>query len=129
MIGNVGTPTAVVTVPLANEEKTLLFAPFAGGPNLRNNPPDRYVINFRAGYAEETKTIIDALIDVVGLRPEEIAFFTQTDNSGFAMAEGTGTSRFERSRHDFPYRLRTQHARGRRRGGGSPDCSGRPARW
>ncbi len=66
IIGNVGTPTAVVAVPLANEEKTLLFAPFAGGPNLRNNPPDRYVINFRAGYAEETNTMIDALIDIVG---------------------------------------------------------------
>jgi Periplasmic binding protein len=49
VIGNVGTPTAVVTVPLANQEKTLLFAPFAGGPILRNDPPDRYVINFRAG--------------------------------------------------------------------------------
>jgi branched-chain amino acid transport system substrate-binding protein len=85
VIGNVGTPTAIVAVPLANEEKTLLFAPFAGGPNLRNNPPDRYVINFRAGYAEETNTMIDALIDIVGLRPEEIAFFTQRDNSGFAM--------------------------------------------
>jgi branched-chain amino acid transport system substrate-binding protein len=70
---------------LPNEEKTLLFAPFAGGPILRNNPPDRYVVNFRAGYAEETNAMIDALIDIVGLRPEEIAFFTQRDNSGFAM--------------------------------------------
>jgi branched-chain amino acid transport system substrate-binding protein len=47
VIGNVGTPTAIVAVPLANEGKTLLFAPFAGGPNLRNNPPDRYVISAR----------------------------------------------------------------------------------
>jgi branched-chain amino acid transport system substrate-binding protein len=53
VIGNVGTPTANVAVPIANEQKTLLFAPFAGGPNLRNEPPDRYVINFRAGYAEK----------------------------------------------------------------------------
>jgi branched-chain amino acid transport system substrate-binding protein len=85
IIGNVGTPTAIVAVPLANEEKTLLFAPFAGGPILRNDPPDRYVINFRAGYAEETTAMIDALIDIAGLKPEEIAFFTQRDNSGFAM--------------------------------------------
>jgi branched-chain amino acid transport system substrate-binding protein len=27
----------------------------------------------------------DALIDIAGLKPEEIAFFTQNDNSGFAM--------------------------------------------
>jgi branched-chain amino acid transport system substrate-binding protein len=85
MIGNVGTPTAVVTVPLAREEKTLLFAPFAGGPILRNNPPDRYVINFRASYDEETQAIIDALIDIAGLKPSEIAFFTQKDNSAYSM--------------------------------------------
>lgn len=35
VIGNVGTPPAIVAVPLANEEKTLLFAPFSGGPVLR----------------------------------------------------------------------------------------------
>src|ERR1700722_16932941 len=84
IIGNVGTPTAIVAVPLANEQKTLLFAPFAGGPILRNDPPDHYIINFRAGYAEETTAMIDALIDIAGLKPEEIAFFTQNDNSGFA---------------------------------------------
>jgi branched-chain amino acid transport system substrate-binding protein len=63
----------------------LLFAPFAGGPVLRNDPPDRYVINFRAGYAEETTAMIDALIDIGGLKPEEIAFFTQKNNSAFSM--------------------------------------------
>jgi branched-chain amino acid transport system substrate-binding protein len=85
IIGNVGTPTATVAVPLANEQKTLLFAPFAGGPVLRNDPPDRYVVNFRASYGEETNAMIDALVDIAGLKPEEIAFFTQKDNSGFAM--------------------------------------------
>jgi branched-chain amino acid transport system substrate-binding protein len=85
VIGDVGTPTAIVAVPLANEQKTLFFAAFAGGPILRNDPPDRYVINFRAGYAEETVAMVDALIDIAGLKPEEIAFFTQNDNSGFPM--------------------------------------------
>jgi branched-chain amino acid transport system substrate-binding protein len=88
IIGNVGTPTAAVAVPLANDQKTLLFAAFSGGPILRNDPPDRYVINFRAGYAEEATAMIDALIDVAGLRPEEIAFFTQRDeydDVGFAV--------------------------------------------
>jgi branched-chain amino acid transport system substrate-binding protein len=85
LIGNVGTPTAIVAVPLANEQKTLLFAPFAGGPILRNDPPDRYVVNFRAGFAEELTAMIDALIDIGGLKPEEIAFLTQKENSVFAM--------------------------------------------
>ena len=84
IIGNVGTPTATVSVPLVNELKTLLFAPFSGGPILRNDPPDRYVINFRAGYAEETAAMLDALIDLAGLKPEEIAFFTQRDSYGDA---------------------------------------------
>ena len=84
VIGNAGTPTAIVSVPLANEQKPLLFAPFSGGPILRNNPPDRYVINYRAGYAEETAAMIDALIDIAGLKPQEIAFFTQRDSYGDA---------------------------------------------
>jgi len=89
VIGNVGTPPAIVAVPLVNEEKTLLFAPFSGGPVLRKNPPDRYVINFRAGYVEETAAMLDALIGIAGLRPEEIAFFTQRDSygdAGFALS-------------------------------------------
>jgi branched-chain amino acid transport system substrate-binding protein len=84
VIGNVGTPTAIVSVPLANEQRTLFFAPFSGGPILRNDPPDRYIINYRAGYAEEMAAMMDALIDVAGLKPEEIAFFTQRDSSGDA---------------------------------------------
>src|SRR5271157_4445698 len=84
IIGNVGTPTAIVAVPLVNEQKTLLFAPFSGGPIVRNNPPDRYVINFRASYAEETAAMLDALIGIAGLKPEEIAFFTQRDSYGDA---------------------------------------------
>ncbi len=82
IIGNVGSSTAMVAVPLANEQKTLLFAPLSGAPVLRNDPPDRYVINFRASTSEETAAIIDALIDIAGLKPEEIAFFTQRDSTG-----------------------------------------------
>jgi ABC-type branched-subunit amino acid transport system substrate-binding protein len=82
VIGNVGSPTAMVAVPLANEQKTLLFAPFSGAPVLRNDPSDRYVINFRASTSEETAAMIDALTDIAGLKPEEIAFFTQRDSTG-----------------------------------------------
>jgi branched-chain amino acid transport system substrate-binding protein len=79
VVSNVGSPTATVEVPLADELKTLLFALYSGAPVLRENPPDRYVINFRAGYAEEIKSMLDALIGIDGLKPEEIAFFTQND--------------------------------------------------
>src|SRR6202048_3019168 len=54
VIGNVGTPTAIASIPIVNEKKTLFFAPFSGAGVLRNNRPDRYVINFRASYAERS---------------------------------------------------------------------------
>jgi branched-chain amino acid transport system substrate-binding protein len=82
IIGNVGTPTAIAAVPIAVGEKTLFFAGFTGSDVLRKNPLDRYVINYRAGYTEEVTAMIDALIDKGGLRPEDIAFFTQADGYG-----------------------------------------------
>jgi ABC-type branched-subunit amino acid transport system substrate-binding protein len=84
VIGNVGTPTAIAAIPIANEQKTLLFAPFTGAGVLRKTPPDRYVINYRASYAEETAAMIDALIDTGKLKPKDIAFFTQRDGYGDA---------------------------------------------
>ncbi|MCP4041824.1 MAG: ABC transporter substrate-binding protein, partial [Gammaproteobacteria bacterium] len=68
VIGNVGTPTAIAAIPIANQGKTLLFAPFTGAGVLRKSPPDRYIINYRASYAEETAAMIDALMDDTGLR-------------------------------------------------------------
>jgi branched-chain amino acid transport system substrate-binding protein len=53
-IGNVGTPTAVVALPFALERRTLFFGAFTGASLLRRDPPDRYVFNYRASYAEET---------------------------------------------------------------------------
>ena len=87
VIGNVGTPTAIVTVPIANEKKTLLFGAFTGAGVLRKTPPDRYVINYRASYAEETAAMITGLLNA-GIKPEEIAFFTQNDGYGDAGYNG-----------------------------------------
>ena len=84
VIGNVGTPTAIAALPIASEDKTLFYAAFTGAGVLRKTPPDRYVINFRASYAEETGAMIDALIDGAGLKIEDIAFFTQRDGYGDA---------------------------------------------
>ncbi len=87
VLGNVGTPTAIVTVPIANEEEILLFGAFTGSGVLRQDPPDRYVINYRASYAEETTVMVDNLLDQ-GVKPEEIAFFTQNDGYGDAGYQG-----------------------------------------
>jgi hypothetical protein len=57
LLGNVGTPTAVVALPYALDRKMLFFGAFTGASLLRNDPPDRYVFNYRASYAEETAAV------------------------------------------------------------------------
>lgn len=84
IIGNVGTPTAVTAIPIANREAVPFFGAFTGAGVLRRTPPDRYVINVRTSYAEETAAMVDALIEHAGLAPEEIGFFTQRDSYGDA---------------------------------------------
>ncbi len=84
IIGNVGTPTAIVAVPIAEAAKTLFFAPFTGAGMLRPTPVRRYVINYRASYAEEISFSIDGLINEFHFKPEDIAFFTQRDGYGDA---------------------------------------------
>ena len=88
IIGNVGTPTAIVSIPIVNNKKVLLFAPYTGAAVLRKTPPDRYVINYSASYAEETSAMIDALMQDANLNIEDIAFFTQRDGYGDTGFEG-----------------------------------------
>jgi branched-chain amino acid transport system substrate-binding protein len=88
VVGNVGTPTAVAAVPIANELKVPFYGAYTGAGVLRKAPPDRYVINYRASYGQETAAMVNALIEHAGLRPEEIAFFTQQDAYGDAGYEG-----------------------------------------
>ena len=86
-VGNVGTPTAVVGLPYALERRTLFFGAFTGAGLLRRDPPDRYVFNYRASYAEETDAVVRYLVKMRGVRPEQIAVFAQQDaygDSGFA---------------------------------------------
>jgi len=87
VLGNTGTPTAAVTVPIANEKRVPLFGAFTGAGLLRKTPPDRYVVNFRASYAEETSEMVRGLVKELHVPPDRIAFFTQNDaygDSGFA---------------------------------------------
>jgi len=84
VIGNVGTPTAVVALPYALDRKMLFFGAFTGAGLLRSDPPDRYVFNYRASYAEETAAVVNYLVKVKGLLPEQIAVFAQQDAYGDA---------------------------------------------
>ncbi len=87
VIGNVGTPTAVVTVPIAKENGVPFIGAITGAPLLRETPPNRYVFNYRASYSEEAASMIDGLLKT-GIKPEEIAFFTQRDSYGDAGYDG-----------------------------------------
>ncbi|QDU09908.1 ABC transporter substrate-binding protein [Gimesia aquarii] len=82
VIGNVGTPTAKLTVPYANENQYLFFAPMTGAQNLRRNPPDRYVFNLRASYADETAAMVNYFVEKKRLSPDKIAVFAQNDSFG-----------------------------------------------
>jgi branched-chain amino acid transport system substrate-binding protein len=87
LVGNVGTPTAVVGLPYALDRKMLFFGAFTGAGLLRSDPPDRYVFNYRASYTEETEAVVNYLVKVKRLKPEQIAVFAQQDaygDSGFA---------------------------------------------
>jgi ABC-type branched-subunit amino acid transport system substrate-binding protein len=87
IIGNVGTPTAVVAVPYALERRMLFFGAFTGANVLRHDPPDRYVFNYRASYAEETDATVRYLVKLRRIPIRQIAVFAQQDtdgDSGFA---------------------------------------------
>jgi ABC-type branched-subunit amino acid transport system substrate-binding protein len=84
LVGNVGTPTAVVALPYALDRKMLFFGAFTGAGLLRSDPPDRYVFNYRASYAEETAAVVNYLVKVRRLLPEQIAVFAQQDAYGDA---------------------------------------------
>ena len=88
-VGNVGTPTAVAALPYALQRHALFFGAFTGADLLRRDPPDRYVFNYRASYAEETEAVVNYLVKMRHLQLNQIAVFAQHDafgDAGFAGA-------------------------------------------
>ncbi len=92
LIGDVGTPTAAVALPYALESRMLFFGAFSGANLLRRDPPDRYVLNYRASYAEETNATVHYLVKVRRLKPDQIAVFAQKDSFGNSGYEGVETA-------------------------------------
>ncbi|CAL79809.1 putative branched-chain amino acid ABC transporter (substrate-binding protein) [Bradyrhizobium sp. ORS 278] len=87
-VENYGSPTALISVPYALERHALYFGAFTGAPSLRRDPPDRYVFNYRAGYAEEADAIVRYLVKNRRLRPQDIGVLTQQDAYGDAGWDG-----------------------------------------
>jgi ABC-type branched-subunit amino acid transport system substrate-binding protein len=88
VIGNVGTPTAVLTVPYAVKNQTMFFGAFTGANLLRKDPPDRYVFNYRASYQDETAKMIHYLLEIRRIDPRSIVVFAQHDAYGDAGYDG-----------------------------------------
>ena len=85
MIGNVGTPTARVSLPLLAENGVPSIGFFTGAGLLR--PGDGDIVNFRASYVQEVSTVIDAALQA-GIKPTEICAYVQNDAYGMAGIAG-----------------------------------------
>jgi ABC-type branched-subunit amino acid transport system substrate-binding protein len=86
-IGNIGTANTALAIPYALERRALFFGPLSGSSIVRRDPPDRYVFNFRASFAEETAAIVRYLVKIKRIPPKQIAVLTQADafgDEGFA---------------------------------------------
>jgi branched-chain amino acid transport system substrate-binding protein len=92
LIGNVGTATAAVAVPYALERRMLFFGGFTGANVIRHDPPDRYVFNYRASYAEETDAAVRYFVKMRRIPPRQIAVFAQHDAGGDAGFAGVAKS-------------------------------------
>jgi branched-chain amino acid transport system substrate-binding protein len=82
----VGTPTTVRILPLIEEVHIPLLGMFTGANALRD-PFDRYLINIRASYYQETGAAVSHLVNDLGLK--KIAVFYQYDAYGFDGLTGT----------------------------------------
>ncbi len=82
----VGTPTTVRVLPLIEEARIPLLGMFTGANALRD-PFNRWLINVRASYYQETRAAVHHMINDLGLN--KIAVFYQYDAYGFDGLTGT----------------------------------------
>ncbi len=85
LIGEVGTPTSSVAVPIAEAAGVPFIGPFTGAEFLRN-PYKPLVVNVRGSYYQEMERLAQYLVDEKGL--DKIACFYQDDGYGRAGLSG-----------------------------------------
>ncbi|WP_298258269.1 ABC transporter substrate-binding protein [Bradyrhizobium sp.] len=79
LIGAVGTPTSVVTEPIAKDENVPFIGPFTGAGFLREKDLDN-VVNIRASYSAEAEAWVKHLTEDRHIK--RIAIFYQDDSYG-----------------------------------------------
>src|SRR5665213_2607603 len=85
LVGAVGTPTSKAGQPIATAAKVPFIGPFTGAEFLRD-PYNRYVVNIRSSYFQETEAWIEHLTKDLGIT--KIAILYQDDAFGLAGLEG-----------------------------------------
>src|SRR5271166_5218963 len=85
LIGPVGTPTSKAGQPIATDAKVPFIGPFTGAEFLRH-PYNRYVVNVRSSYFQETEAWIEHLTKDLGI--SKIAILYQDDTFGLAGLAG-----------------------------------------
>ncbi len=81
MIGNVGTPTAKVSLPILANNQVPAVGFFTGAGLLR--PGEGNIVNYRASYVQETAAVISAALRN-GIDANEICAYVQNDAYGMA---------------------------------------------
>src|SRR5476649_2876289 len=94
LVGPVGTPTSRAGQPIATEAKVPFIGPFTGAEFLRN-PYNRYVVNIRSSYFQETEAWIEHLTKDLGIT--KIAILYQDDAFGLAGLEGVNKAMAKRN--------------------------------
>ena len=85
LVGAVGTPTSKAGQPIATAAKVPFIGPFTGAEFLRT-PFNRYVVNVRSSYFQETEAWIEHLTGDLGIT--RIAILYQDDAFGLAGLAG-----------------------------------------
>ncbi len=103
LVGLFGSAGAAAVLPYLIQQHVLLFGAYSGSALLRNDPPDRYVFNFRPSYTEEMAAVVKYLVEVRRIRPAQIAVFLQDDPVG--EAGWNGVARVMRRYHRDPHQV------------------------
>lgn len=94
LVGAVGTPTSKAGQPIATSAKVPFIGPYTGAEFLRN-PYNRYVVNIRSSYFQETEAWIEHLTKDLAFT--RIAILYQDDAFGLAGLEGVQKAMAKRS--------------------------------
>ncbi|MDG4604605.1 MAG: ABC transporter substrate-binding protein [Candidatus Contendobacter sp.] len=83
MVSSMGTATTRAVLPVLAEHKVPAFGFYTGG--AFTGPGE--VLNFRASYAKEVETVVDAAL-AAGVKPTEVCAYAQNDAYGMSGVKG-----------------------------------------